>query len=61
MADGETASGFDMTDLNSLMSTTYLAKGWEVSGDELFAELEWEKELAGITEEGSFKLYHHPE
>jgi hypothetical protein len=61
MADGETASGFDMTDLSSLMSTTYLAKGWEVSGDELFAELEWEKEQAGISEEGSFKLHHRPE
>ncbi len=61
MDDSGSASGFNPTDLNSVVGMTYLATGWEVSGDELFAEREWEKDVAGVTEEGSFKLYHRPE
>jgi hypothetical protein len=61
MADSAPASGFDMTDPSDLLTTSYLATGWDVSGDELFAAREWERNVEGITEEGSFKLYHRPQ
>jgi hypothetical protein len=58
---GATTGGIAMPDLNSLQTVTYLAKGWDVSGDELFAELEWDESIEGIAENGSFMLYHRPE
>ncbi len=41
----------------------FVARDWEVYEDELFAEKEWDLvsfEEPGISEEGSFKLYHEP-
>jgi hypothetical protein len=38
----------------------YNAKGWTVEGDELFAELEWDRSGL-VTEKGFFQLYHRPE
>ncbi len=40
----------------------FIACGWSIKGCELFATLEWEKsdgEL-GLTELGTFELYHRP-
>ena len=41
----------------------FLAENWEVTGGEYFAKLEWIRDDAGtgITETGTFKLYHKPE
>ena len=41
----------------------YEATGWEILGAEYFAKKEWIKDEAGlgITEVGTFKLYHRPE
>jgi len=61
MGDIGTDSGLDMSDPTSLLGFTFLATGWDVSGDELFAEREWEKSAGGVTEEGSFLLYHRPQ
>mgnify|MGYP001040952327 FL=1 len=41
----------------------FVAEGWEILGDEYFAKKEWIKEDAGLglTEAGTFKLYHKPQ
>ena len=61
MAESGTESGLNMANPVSQQGFSFLATGWDVSGDELFAELEWDKSVGGINEEGSFKLYHRPE
>jgi len=61
MAESGTESGLTMADPTSMLGYSFLATGWDVSGDELFAELEWDKSVGGINEEGSFKLFHRPE
>jgi len=40
----------------------FIARGWSIKGGELFATLEWEKVDAelGLTELGTFELYHRP-
>jgi len=40
----------------------FIARNWSIAGGELFATLEWEKRNAeiGLTEIGSFKLFHRP-
>jgi len=41
----------------------FILENWEVFGDEYFAKKEWIKSDAdlGVTEAGTFKLYHKPE
>jgi hypothetical protein len=40
----------------------FIARNWRIVGGELFATLEWEKVDAelGLTELGTFELYHRP-
>jgi hypothetical protein len=47
----------------SMTEGGFLAEGWEIFGDEYFAKKEWIREDAGLglTEAGTFKLYHKPE
>ena len=61
MGNSGTASGLDMSDPTSLTGFSFLATGWDASGGELFAELEWDRNVGGNQEEGSFKLYHRPQ
>ena len=41
----------------------FIAEEWEILGDEYFAKKEWIRDDAGLglTEAGTFKLYHRPE
>ncbi|HET7012161.1 MAG TPA: hypothetical protein VFI11_15400 [Anaerolineales bacterium] len=61
MAESGAESGLHMANPVSMLGFSFLATGWDVSGGELFAELEWDKSVGGINEEGSFKLYHRPQ
>jgi hypothetical protein len=40
----------------------FILENWEVTGGEAFASKEWIKEDSsiGLTERGTFKLYHRP-
>lgn len=35
-------------------------RGWQVSGGDEFASMEWDRSNSGIHDEGSFTLYHTP-
>ena len=47
----------------SMTEGGFLVEGWEILGGEYFAKKEWIREDAGLglTEAGTFKLYHRPE
>ena len=56
-------SSFIATHKDELSEGGYTAIDWEILGDELFARKEWNlvsSDEAGITEKGSFELYHTP-
>ena len=40
---------------------TYTTIQWDVKQDELLGKKEWQKSVAGITENGSFELHHKPQ
>ena len=44
------------------MGGAFIARNWTISGGELFATLEWDHSDArlGVTETGTFKLFHRP-
>ena len=48
--------------LNVPPGTGFIVSDWEIFGKEYFAKKEWIKEDKGlgITERGTFKLYHRP-
>lgn len=50
---------------DDMSSEGFLAQGWEVLAEELFAQKEWNEtvdvEGGTVTENGSFKLYHRPQ
>jgi hypothetical protein len=55
--------GFVSTHQGEMNAATgaFLADNWEVLGGEYFAKKEWVKDTGmGITESGTFKLYHTP-